>query len=48
MCGRYQRRSDKQRIAEAFAPGNNDAALSEPSKDQDDGQAGMFDVSSGD
>jgi putative SOS response-associated peptidase YedK len=24
MCGRYQRRSDKQRIAEAFAVGNVD------------------------
>jgi len=24
MCGRYQRRSDKQRIAEAFALGNSD------------------------
>jgi putative SOS response-associated peptidase YedK len=24
MCGRYQRRSDKQRIAEAFALGNLD------------------------
>jgi len=24
MCGRYQRRSDKQRIAEAFALGNVD------------------------
>jgi hypothetical protein len=29
MFGRYQRRSDKQKIAEAFAPGNVDGLIVE-------------------
>src|SRR5215469_7704960 len=33
MCGRYQRRSDKQRIAEAFALGNDDGLSSELAPD---------------
>lgn len=30
MCGRYQRRADKQRIAEAFALGDMDGITVEP------------------
>src|SRR5215469_6671014 len=33
MCGRYQRRSDKQRIAEAFALGNVDGLALELAPD---------------
>jgi putative SOS response-associated peptidase YedK len=33
MCGRYQRRSDKQRIAEAFHPGNLDEVVLELAPD---------------
>jgi putative SOS response-associated peptidase YedK len=35
MCGRYQRRSDKQKIAEAFAVGNVDGLALELSPDYD-------------
>ena len=33
MCGRYQRRSDKQRIAEAFSLGNVDGLALELAPD---------------
>jgi putative SOS response-associated peptidase YedK len=33
MCGRYQRRSNKQKIAEAFAPGNVDGLALELTPD---------------
>jgi len=33
MCGRYQRRSDKQRSAEAFAVGNVDGLALELTSD---------------
>jgi hypothetical protein len=35
VCGRYQRRSDKQRIAEAFALGDVDGLTLELAPDYD-------------
>jgi len=41
MCGRYQRRSDKQKIAEAFALGNVDGLALELTPDYNVGPQTM-------